>query len=230
VAQAELAGATWIDLNFGCPVKRVCGRGAGSALLDSPELLGGIVAAAVQATELPVSAKLRLGVRDASRLDEILDAAAANGACMVTLHGRTRAESYAVPAHWDLLAHAAERMRSRNPGVVFVANGGVGSADDAHRLQCETGCDAVMVGRAAIANPFVFNEACGDRPATPAEAARFALAYCEALLGRGAFGRTKQLLRVYQAGRLFDGAEEERVALLRSSEPDEVRRYLRARV
>jgi len=226
VAQAELAGATWIDLNFGCPVKRVFGRGAGSALLDQPELLGQIVAETVQATEWPVSAKVRLGVRDASRLDEILDAAGENGARMITLHGRTRAESYAAPAHWDRIAHAADRVHSRFPGVVFVGNGGVESAEDVHRMQRETGCDAVMVGRAVVANPFLFNEARGEPAATAGQAARFALRYLERMIESASFGRFKQLIRVYRAGGLFDGRESERASLLRSIDPEEVRRYL----
>ena len=230
VAQAELAGATWIDLNFGCPVKRVFGRGAGSALLDRPELLGRIVAATVEATGLPVSAKVRLGVRDATRLGEILDAAGESGASMITLHGRTRAESYAAPAHWDLVAQAASRVHSRLPGVVFIGNGGVESADDAHRMQRETGCDAVMVGRAVLANPFLFNEACGEHPATVAQAARFALAYLDRMIESASFGRFKQLIRVYRAGALFDGRESERTLLLRSRDPEEVREHLRAQI
>jgi len=230
IEQAESVGAEWIDLNFGCPVKRVFGRGAGSALLDDPEMLGRIVATAAESTELPVSAKVRLGVRDDSRLDEIIDAAGENGAALITLHARTRAESYAAPAHWDLIATAAQRVRQRFPGVVFVGNGGVESAADAHRMQSETECDAVMVGRAAIADPFLFNEALGEARATKAQAARFALDYLDALGEDGVFGRFKQLLRVYRAGGFFDGAEDERTVLLRSREPEQVRAYLRARL
>jgi len=228
VGQAEAAGAEWIDLNFGCPVKRVCGRGAGSALLDDPELLGAIVAETVAATEFPVSAKVRLGTSDSSRLGEILDAAAAGGAAMITLHARTRAESYALPAHWDQIAQAVDRVHARFPGVLLVGNGGVDSAEDAHRMQAETGCDAVMVGRAALANPFLFNEACGDAPATAEQAAAFALSYLDRMCESASFGRFKQLLRVYRAGSLFTA--EQRLALLRSSEPDEVRDALRARL
>src|SRR6185369_13806400 len=100
VANAERAGAAWIDLNFGCPVARVCGKGAGSALLADPPLLGRIVAEAVAATELPVTAKIRAGVDDATRLAEIVDAAAEAGAAMLTVHGRRRVDSYADPANW----------------------------------------------------------------------------------------------------------------------------------
>ncbi|MHC4954453.1 MAG: tRNA dihydrouridine synthase [Planctomycetota bacterium] len=234
IGNAESAGADWIDLNFGCPVRRVCGRGAGSALLDDPERLGQIVRETVASTERPVSAKVRLGVRDTSRLDEILDAAGEGGAAAITLHGRMRTESYAAPAHWDWIAHAAERVHARFPGVVFVGNGGVDTADDAHRMQRETRCDAVMVGRAAIANPFLFNEAMGAPPATEADAAGFALRYFESMEAESTqkqvLGRLKQMLRVYRAGGMFEGADAQRSTLLRSREADEVREYLRARV
>ena len=224
IAQAEAAGARWIDLNFGCPVKRVCGRGAGSALLDDPETLGRIVVAAVESTDLPVSAKVRLGVRDTSRFDEVLDATGA--AAMLTVHARTRAESYAMPARWEWIAHAVERTRERHPGTLVIGNGAIDYADDAHRMQRETGCDGVMVGRAAIADPFLFNEAAGEAAVGREEAVRFAVAYLDALAGPRRFGRFKQLLRVYRAGGLFAGREEQRLHLLRCTDAAEVRASL----
>lgn len=228
IAEAEAAGAIWIDLNFGCPVKRVFGKGAGSALLDDPARLHAICAAAVGATDRPVSAKLRVGVRDDTRLDELIDAAGDAGVQLITLHARRRIDSYETPARWEWLAQAAQRVHARYPGVVFVGNGGVESAADAHEMMMVTGCDMVMVGRAALANPFLFNEAQGAPPATRTEAARFALAYLDGLTtGRHperALGRFKQLVRQFRAGGLFDAVRQR---LLRTGNPDEVRAFLR---
>jgi len=230
VANAESAGARWIDLNFGCPVKRVFGRGAGSALLDDPETLGRIVSTAAGSTGRPVSAKLRVGVRDDSMLDEVIDAAGESGAAMITLHARTRADSYEAPARWEWIARAATRVHARFPGVPLVGNGGIESAEDAAEMLRTTGCDAVMVGRAAIADPFLFNVAAGEPPATRERAARFAHAYLEALLEGGntvrGFGRFKQMLRVFRAGGLFDANRKQ---MLRERDPGVVREYLRQR-
>jgi len=228
IAHAEAAGAKWIDLNFGCPVKRVFGRGAGSALLADPERLARITAAAVGATDQPVSAKLRVGVSDDSLLEEVLDAAGEGGAAMITLHARTRVDSYETPARWEWIARAATRVHARFPGVPLIGNGGIEKPEDIDEMLRTTGCDGVMVGRAAIANPFLFNEASGDQPPTLEEAARFAYRYLDALLSgesvvRG-LGRFKQLMRVFTAGGLFDS---NRPQLLRERDPDVVREYLR---
>ena len=228
VANAERAGAAWIDLNFGCPVARVCGKGAGSALLADPPLLARIVAEAVAATELPVTAKIRAGVDDADRLDEIVDAVAEAGAAMLTVHGRRRVDKYSDPANWDWIASATARWRGRAAGPVC-GNGGVESADDARRMMRETGCDFVMVGRGAVADPFVFREFVGRPPATAREAAEFAIRYADSIqpdaAARHRLGRIKMLVRYYRAGGLFDGREDERSRLLRSEDAGAIRAF-----
>ena len=228
VVNAERAGAAWIDLNFGCPVARVCGKGSGSALLADPALLGRIVAEAVAATELPVSAKIRAGIDDTSRLAEVVDAVASAGAAMLTVHGRRRVDSYNDPANWDWIAFAVERWRGRASGPVC-GNGSVGSAADARRMMRETGCDLVMVGRGAIADPFVFREFAGHAPASAADAAAFALRYADAIQPDAAahhrLGRIKQLVRWYRAGGLFDGREDERARLLRAADAGTIREF-----
>lgn len=228
VENSERAGAAWIDLNFGCPVARVCGKGAGSALLADPPLVGRIVAEAVRATELPVSAKIRAGIDDASLLDEIVDAAASSGAAMLTVHGRRRVDGYGDPANWEWIAQAVRGWRARATGPVC-GNGGVATADDARRMLRETGCDLVMIGRGAIADPFVFREFAGGAPAGKDEAARFALRYADLIQPDAAahrrLGRIKQLVRYYRAGGLFDGREEDRVRLLRAGDAASIRSY-----
>lgn len=237
VVHAVQAGAAWVDLNFGCPVKRICGRGAGSALLATPDLLGRIVETAVAATELPVSAKLRVGIDDDSRLDELVDAVADAGAALLALHARRRIDSYEDPARWEWLTRAAERWHRRRPDAPFVGNGGVDGPESARRMIAETGSDAVMVGRAALADPFLFRRASGGPAGTGPEAAAFVLRYLDAIDpargGRNPLGRIKQLLRRIRVPGLFDrvaggvpGGEQERRDLLRVRDPQELRDWL----
>lgn len=233
VVNAEAAGAAWIDLNFGCPVARVCGKGAGSALLADPPRIREIVAEAVGATELPVSAKIRVGLDDASRLDEIVDAVSAGGAAMLTVHGRRRADGLQNPANWEWIAAATARWKTRSRGP-SCGNGDVGSADDARRMMRETGCDLVLVGRGAIANPFVFREFAGGPPATADEAVRFEMAYEDSIhpvvSSPYRLGRIKQLLRYYRAGGLFEGREDDRERLLRTQDMPSIRAWFEDRL
>jgi tRNA-dihydrouridine synthase C len=228
IVDAERAGAAWIDLNFGCPVARVCGKGAGSALLADPGLVAAIVAEAVAATELPVSAKIRVGIEDTSRLDEIVDAVAGAGAAMLTVHGRRRVDRYSDPANWSWISDAVRRWRTRSSGPVC-GNGGIESPQDARRLLAETGADLAMVGRGAIADPFVFRRFAGAPAATAAEAAAFAIRYADAIQPDTAahhrLGRIKQLVRHYRAGGLFEGREDERERLLRAADAGSIRRF-----
>ncbi len=232
-ANAAAAGASWVDLNFGCPVKRVFNKCAGSALLAHPDRLRAIVAAAVSGSPLPVSAKIRAGVEDDGRLEEVLDAAAEGGAAAVVLHARLRTDSYAAPARWERIARAAAFLHARRPGVALIGNGGVETAADAPRMREETGCDGVMVGRAAFADPFLFREIRGGPPATEAEAAAFAVRYLDAFLGEGTSvagtGKAKQLVRCFRSGGIFRGREEERSRLLREAGPAAIRAWFAAR-
>ena len=227
--RAALAGAAWVDLNFGCPVPRVFDRCAGSALLARPEALGAIVAAAASGTDLPVSAKVRAGIGDASLLDEVLHAAAEGGAAMVSLHARLRVDSYETAARWEWIARAAELLHSRHPGVALVGNGGIDRAADARRMAAATGCDGVMVGRAAFADPWIFREVRGGPSASEGEARAFALRYLDRVTGgeggRRGVGRAKQLARHFRAGGLFEGREGERGRLLREAGAEEIRAW-----
>jgi tRNA-dihydrouridine synthase len=212
-ANAERAGASWVDINFGCPVKRVFNKCAGSALLAHPEKVEAIVRAAVTGTGLPVSAKVRAGIEDDARLEEILDAAARGGAAMIALHARLRVDSYATAARWERIARGAAFLGARHPAVALVGNGGIDVAADAPRMMRETGCRGVMVGRAAFADPWIFREIAGGPPATAEEAAAFARAY----LAAAPAGKAKQFVRFYRAGGIFAGREVERDRLLREA-------------
>ncbi len=143
-------GAPGIDLNFGCPAKVVNRHRGGAVLLDEPELIGRIVAevrCAVPAA-VPVSAKMRLGVRDARRALECALAIETAGAAEVVVHARTKDDGYRPPAWWDRIAEIRAGVR-----IGVVANGEIWTADDARRCREASGCDALMLGRGMVADP-----------------------------------------------------------------------------
>ena len=211
IHNAGRAGAAWVDLNFGCPVRRVCGKGAGSALLADPDLVAAIVAEAVAATELPVSAKIRAGVDDVALLGEVVDAVASAGAAMLTVHARRRVDGYDDPANWEWIATAVDRWRARSAGPL-IGNGGVAGAADVERLRAAPGW--------ASAARCVSRWGAGGAAAAPAAAAAWALRYLDAIqpdvAAHHRLGRFKQLVRHYRAGGIFDGREDARALLLRA--------------
>jgi tRNA-dihydrouridine synthase C len=148
---AELAPAG-IDLNFGCPAPTVNRHGGGATLLADPELIGRIAAAVRQAVApaIPVSAKMRLGVSDTAKTIDCAQALAGAGISSLVVHARTRDEGYRPPAHWEWIAKIRAAV-----SVPVVANGEVWSATDYQRCRQVTGCDDVMIGRGAVADPFL---------------------------------------------------------------------------
>lgn len=151
-----------IDLNCGCPSNKVTGRGAGSSLLKNPESLYQLAKAMVEAVSVPVTAKLRSGFDDISLFKENLFAAQESGIHFLTLHPRTKADGYGPPARWDLIAEAKSLLK-----IPVVGNGDILSVDDALRMLKETRCDALMIGRGAVTNPFIFHEIKGHFSKTP---------------------------------------------------------------
>jgi nifR3 family TIM-barrel protein len=148
------AGFEFFDLNFGCPAPKIAEAGEGSALMREPALLGKIVRAAADATDLPVTAKIRSGWDDTSvNAVEVAKICEQSGARAVTVHARTRAQQYAGRADWAVI-----RDVKRGVSIPVFGNGDVCSGLDAVRMLEETGCDAVMVGRAARGNPWIFAE------------------------------------------------------------------------
>lgn len=226
---AEAVGAAFIDLNFGCPVPVVFQKCAGSALLGKPEILSKIVSTAVQSVTTPVTAKVRAGIDSPAHLQEIVLSVAEAGAAMLTLHARLRIHSYAHPSTWEWIAQAKEILRKYNHPMPLIGNGSVEQVEDIDRMVKETGCDGVMIGRGALANPWIF--ACyHGRPApSPKEAADFALRYTDAIEreygANRAFAKLKQLLRYYTAGGIIQN-EEERKRLLRAQEISLVKGWL----
>jgi len=171
------AGAALVDMNFGCPSKTVNGHCAGAFLLREPARIESLVAAVRAAIPgVPLSAKVRAGYDSDAPLGDIGRAVEAGGADFVILHARTRDDAYAQPARWERIARLKAIV-----SIPVVGNGDVLTYGDAERMARETGCDAVMVGRGAIRNPWIFSQAMersrGDEPPfepSAADVARFA--------------------------------------------------------
>jgi len=159
-------GAGIVDINMACPVKKVCGTGAGAALAREPERVRAAVEAVRAAAGVPVTIKIRAGWDEASlNCVEVARAAEAGGASAVALHGRTRAQGYAGKARWELVRAVKEAIQ-----VPVLGSGDVWTAADALRMAAETGCDAVLVARGACGNPWIFRDlaaADAGRPPPP---------------------------------------------------------------
>lgn len=151
--EIERLGALRIDLNCGCPSNTVTGRGAGSSLLKEPAFLHDLAKSLVQAVSIPVTLKMRTGYDDTSLFKENLLAAQESGVRYITLHPRTKADGYGPPARWDLIAEAKALLK-----IPLVGNGDILTVADALRMLKETGCDALMIGRGSVINPFIFRE------------------------------------------------------------------------
>ncbi len=154
-AAAEVArrGFDFVDINMGCPVRKVTAGGAGAAILSNPRLAGEIARAAVRAAGIPVTAKIRSGF--GTEKDTYLAVAEelfAAGAAAVTLHPRHRGQMFSGAADWTQIA----ALKRAFPGETIIGNGDVRTPGDAARMLAETGCDGVMIGRAAMGNPWIF--------------------------------------------------------------------------
>jgi tRNA-dihydrouridine synthase C len=149
---ARLAGLgpAGIDLNFGCPANVVNRHGGGAALLDEPETILAIVSAVRRAVpaHMPVSAKMRLGYNDDSRALDCALAIADGGADELVVHARTKKQAYKPPAYWERIADIRAVVR-----IPVVANGEIWTLADAHLCRQASGCDMLMIGRGAVADP-----------------------------------------------------------------------------
>ena len=141
-----------IDINFGCPVPKVAGNGGGSALMKDPALAGKIVKAVVQAVDIPVTVKFRAGW-DSEHINavEFAEICEENGAAALTVHGRTRTQMFAPPVDLDIIRQVKEAV-----AIPVIGNGDVDSPEAAKLMYEQTGCDLIMVGRAAMGNPWIF--------------------------------------------------------------------------
>lgn len=143
-----------IDINLGCPVEKVIAHKMGAYLLSQPHLIGEIVKAMVKNSNgIPVSVKIRLGYNNKINVLQNAKIIEDNGASMITIHARTKNDGYESKASWEWIAKVKE-----NCSIPVIGNGSIFSAEDAIRMFNETNCDAVLIGRGALGNPFIFNQ------------------------------------------------------------------------
>lgn len=233
---AEASGAAMVDINMGCPARRVTGGWAGSALMRNLDHAQRLVDAVVAAVRIPVSLKMRLGWdRDCLNAPDLARRAVDSGVAMITVHGRTRQQFYTGSADW-----AAIRRVRAVVAVPLVANGDIGSPEDAERCLAASGADGVMIGRAAVGRPWLVGQiahalATGEAlpDPDPQEKAQAMIAHYEAMLSL--YGKAVGLrharkhLAAYASHAAGAGGPDPlgaRRRLVTSHDPDEVLRLL----
>jgi nifR3 family TIM-barrel protein len=154
-----------IDINMGCPAKSVADRGAGVGMMRTPLKIARTFRKLTAALDIPVTGKIRLGWEDERNYRLIARIVEDNGGALIALHGRTKEQHYSGNADWDAVAEVKAAV-----GIPVIGSGDVRRVQDVERMRSYTGCDAVMVGRGALANPWIFSGL--DREQVPPEAVR----------------------------------------------------------
>ena len=223
--RAEAAGAFLIDINMGCPVKKIAKKGGGSGLIRDPELAARIVDTVAAAVAIPVTVKTRLGWcgSDADPVSWCRQLESA-GAQLLTLHGRSREQGFKGRADWSAIATVKRALT-----IPLIANGDINTPEDALRCLAQTGADGVMVGRGTMGAPWLVGQldaALGGRPIppTPGPAAKLALAseQLQALVAaKGDHGLLIARKHLSWTCTGFPGAPQLRHALMRAPTPAE---------
>ncbi|GAB1582037.1 tRNA dihydrouridine synthase DusB [Phyllobacterium phragmitis] len=211
---AEAEGAHIIDINMGCPAKKVTGGYSGSALMRDLDHAITLVEATVRAVSVPVTLKMRLGWDENSiNAPKLARRAEDAGVRMVTVHGRTRCQFYEGRADWDAIRAVREAVR-----IPLVANGDVLSAGDAEAILVRSGADAVMIGRGCYGQPWLAGEIARGTPAKPDDIRDYVIAHYETMLSHyGSSTGTRHArkhLGWYLDRHAGDLAAEERAAIM----------------
>ncbi|MBP3571000.1 MAG: tRNA dihydrouridine synthase DusB [Clostridia bacterium] len=220
-----------IDINMGCPVRKVTGNGEGSALLKNPGLIGEIVTAVARAVKLPVTVKIRAGWdKDSINAPEVAKIIEASGAAMLTVHARTREQMYEPGVDRSVITAVKQAV-----SIPVLGNGDIYTAADALSMMAETGCDGVMIARGAMGNPWVFSEICaamdGRDFTLPSASERFEVALAqvrEMITEKGervGVAEAKKHLSWYCHG--MEGAAAARSRLMQAVSYDELAAILR---
>ena len=183
-AQMVEANADAIDLNFGCPAKKVVKNGSGAALLKQPEVIGDIISRAVESVSLPVTAKIRSGWSEEEiNAPEIARVAEDSGAAAVIVHARTKSQGFSGLSDWNVITDVKNAV-----SIPVIGNGDVNRPEDAKAMLELTGCDGVMIGRGALGNPWIFSRTIRymetgsmPPPPTPVEKLRHLLKFARSL-------------------------------------------------
>jgi tRNA-dihydrouridine synthase B len=212
-----------IDINMGCSVRSVSGRGAGAGLLREPAKIARIFALLSRSLEVPVTGKIRLGWDEASRnYLEVARAVEENGGALLAVHARTRAQKYQGKADWDAIAEVKASVK-----IPVIGNGDVCTPEDIVRMKSYTSCDAVMIGRGAVGNPWIFSRLRRDQ--VPVHQVQQVLeCHLERMLAYYGAARGLVLFRKHanQYLQSYDIDPVKRQALLTVVQPDEFREIL----
>ena len=233
---AEIAGghgADIIDINFGCPVSKIAGRGAGSGMMREPDKMVAITKAVVEAVHKPVTVKTRLGWDENSKIIvELAERLQDVGIQAITIHGRTRQQMYKGEADWSLIGEVKNNPRMHIP---VIGNGDITSGPKAREAFDRYGVDAIMIGRASFGHPWIFRESrhylhTGEAlpPLSVEERVRLAKRHFELSLSykgerRGIFEMRRHLSCYFKGLPEFKST---RMKLVTSTDPDEIRATL----
>jgi nifR3 family TIM-barrel protein len=215
-----------IDINMGCPVKKIVKQGACSALIGEPQLAKEIIQATKEATNLPVSVKTRVGLSKIVT-DEWINALIDAEPAAIVIHGRIQKDMSDVPADWTQIKKGVEIRNSRNKNIAILGNGDVFSMDIAHKKIEETGVDGVMVGRGIFMNPWFFETS--EKMHSPEE--KLALLwehtklYNSTWINTKNFAILKRFFKIYTHS--FNNAHLLRAALMETNSKDEVFQLLK---
>ena len=230
---SQEAGPELIDINFGCPVKKIANRGAGAGMLRNIPLMIEMTSAIVEAVKLPVTVKTRLGWDEDSRnIVDVAERLQDTGIRAITIHGRTRAQLYKGKADWTLIGEVRNNPRMKIP---VIGNGDIDGPGKALEMFSRYGVDGIMVGRAAVGRPWIFRDikhylATGELLPEPtvSEKVDIALFHLEKSVhfkeGMRALFEMRRHLSNYFKG--LPHFRETRLKLLTSTEPDEIRKLL----
>jgi len=154
-----------IDLNMGCPEKKIANRGSGVGMMRTPLKIARAIRRLVKALDIPVTGKMRVGWDDCKTYKLVARIVEEEGGALIAIHGRTKEQAYRGCADWDAIAEVKAAVK-----IPVIGNGDVRTVDDIERMRAYTGCEAVMIGRGAISNPWIFSGR--DRDEVPAEEVR----------------------------------------------------------
>jgi len=214
-----------IDINFGCPVKKIVKQGACSAIIGKPELAKEIILATKEASRLPVSVKTRTGIKKHDTENWIGHLLETDPAAII-LHARTQNDQSEAPADWREITKAVELRNKSGKDIPLLGNGDVSGVEDAFQKCSETGADGVMVGRGIFHNPWFFNQ---PQPEVSTRE-RLDLLWKHVDLYTKTYGAgknfavLKRFFKIYTSN--FDGAVKLRAALMETNTPAEVRQIL----
>ncbi len=217
-------GFDGIDINMGCPEKKVLKQGACGALIKNPSLAKEIILAAREgAKNIPVSVKTRIGFSK-NEMETWLPLLLETNPAAITIHGRTVKEMSKVPAHWNIIRRAVEIRNARQSETLIIGNGDVKNIEDAYEKQKEFGVEGVMIGRGIFGNPWLFCRDARSRVPTTQQKTRVLLEhtklFSKIFTDKKNFSVMKKHFKAYISG--FEGAKELRIKLMETQNAKEV--------